>query len=154
MKATALLHKRPRRASISLKRDPALHAKRVLIGSHKFVYVLVADRRLKYARGRSRIAYIGTTRAGSSRVAQSVAARAEQILGIHGVRSFDAHIVSCAPRQRVKMWLKLEQSLLIAFRERFGSVPRCNVHGKNMKATDHFLYFSKQRATDVVASLS
>ena len=77
-----------RRASISLKREVALTAKRVLLGKQKLVYVLVTDRPAKYPWGKSRILYIGTTKNGSSRIAQSVAARADDILLQHGVKRF------------------------------------------------------------------
>jgi len=40
-----------RRASISLKREVALTAKRVLLGGQKLVYVLVTDRPTKYRWG-------------------------------------------------------------------------------------------------------
>jgi len=62
----------------------------------KLVYVLIADKRLKYKLGKSRIAYIGTTKKGSSRIAQSMAARAEDVLSIHGVRSFHARVITAS----------------------------------------------------------
>ena len=82
-----------RRLRLSLKRDEALRATRVSIGKQKLVYVLVADKRLRYPKGRSRIAYIGTTKKGVTRIAQSVAKRAEDILSLHGVRTFHARVV-------------------------------------------------------------
>src|SRR6266478_1538132 len=84
-----------RRASISLKREVALTAKRVLLGGQKLVYVLVIDRPTKYRWGRSRILYIGTTKNGSSHVAQSVAVRADDILQRHGIKRFHARIITC-----------------------------------------------------------
>ena len=123
----------PRRLKISLKRDEALRVTRVTIGKYKLVYVLVADKRLKYNKSKSRIAYIGTTKNGVARIARSVAARADDILLRHGVRTFHARIVVCQPRQRVATWKKLERALLITFRERFGEVPKCNSHGRKMK---------------------
>jgi hypothetical protein len=48
----------------------------------KLVYVIVADKRLKYPRGRSGIVYIGTTRNGFSRVAQSAADWTDFILAV------------------------------------------------------------------------
>jgi len=143
-----------RRASISLKREAALTAKRVFLGHEKLVYVLIADRKLDYPDGRSRIAYIGTTKLGGARIAQSVATRAEAILNLHGVTSFEARTVTCRPRQRVKMWRKLERALLLYFRELFGQVPRCNVHGKNFTETDEFDYFARNRLKTVIEDLS
>ena len=132
-----------RRASISLKREVALTAKRVLLGGQKLVYVLVTDRPTKYRWGRSRILYIGTTKNGSSRVAQSVAARADDILQQHGIKRFHARIITCSPRRRIKSWVKLERALLLAFRERYGELPLCNKSGKNMIPGDESSYFSR-----------
>jgi hypothetical protein len=144
----------PRRLKLSLKRDHAMHATRVSIGGMKLVYVLIADKRLRYRLGRSRIAYIGTTEKGSARIAQSMAYRAEDVLSIHGVRSFHARIVTCKPRQHVFTWKKLERALLLKFKERFGEVPWCNTHGKNMKVTNEFRYFAAAGVTNVIEDLS
>ena len=131
-----------RRLSLSLKRGEALHATSISIRDDKLVYVLVTDKKLKYEKGKSRIAYIGTTKNGVTRVAQSVAARAENILAIHGVQEFGARIITCKGRQKVKTWKKLERALLIQFRRMYGEVPLCNTRGKKMKETDEFKYFS------------
>lgn len=139
---------------ISLKRDHAVQATRVAIGKDRLVYVLVADKRLRYKNGRSRIAYIGTTKKGLARIARSVARRAEWILDLRGVRSFAARVVTCRPRQKVKSWVKLERALLIKFRERFGEPPKCNSHGKRMKRRDEFDYFREKRVATILDDLS
>ena len=143
-----------RRLNISLKREPALHAKRVLIGSQKLVYILVAEKRHHYPFGGSRIVYIGTTKSGSSRVAQSVATRADAILQQYGIRSFEARIVTCGPRRRVRTWVKLERALLLVFREIFGSVPMCNTRGQYAKAGDEAAYFRRERLAKLLQDLS
>jgi len=142
-----------RRLKLSLNRDPAVTITRVSIGKNKLVYVLVADKRLGYPLEKSSIVYIGTTKNGVSRVAQSVAARTEDILSNHGVRSFSARIVTCAPRQNVTTWKKLERAFLLAFREKFGDVPKCNVHGKGFKEKDEFSYFAKRGVLNVINNL-
>jgi hypothetical protein len=144
----------PRRIKLSLKRDHAIQATRVSIGNLKLVYVLISDKRLKYKNGKSRIAYIGTTRKGAARIAQSVAARAEKILSTKGVRSFHARIVTCRPRKKVKTWLKLERALLIQFKAIYGEVPRCNTHGKNMKPINEFNMFAERGIRNVIEELS
>jgi hypothetical protein len=53
-------------------------ASRVVIGNQKLVYVLIADKRIKYPRGKSRIVNIGTTKKGVARIAHSTAAKAEK----------------------------------------------------------------------------
>lgn len=143
-----------RRASISLKRDAAIEAHRVILGNEKLVYVLVAEKKLQYRSGRSSIVYVGTTKNGRARIAQSVATRAARILSFPGVRSFEARIVTCVGRQRVKMWLKLERALLLAFRDLFGEVPRCNLHGAKIRETDEFEYFRKERLRRIVEDIS
>jgi hypothetical protein len=143
-----------RRLQLSLKREEALRATRVTIGKNKLVYVLIADKRLRYPGGRSRIAYIGTTKRGMARVASSVASRAETILALHGVQSFHARIVTCRPSPRVKTWVKLERALLIAFKATYGDVPRCNMHGRRMKATDEFEYFRESGIERIIDDLS
>jgi hypothetical protein len=143
-----------RRIKLSLHRDHALQATRVSIGKLKLVYVLVADKKLRYEKGKSRIAYIGTTRKGTARIAQSVAARAEDILNIRGVRSFHARVIVCRPRRHVRTWHYLERALLIRFKEIFGEVPVCNSHGKNMKRAKEFVYFAERGVSLVIQELS
>jgi len=143
-----------RRIHVSIKRDPALEATRVSLGKQKLVYVLVADKRLKYPRDKSRIAYIGTTKRGLRRVASSVARRADDILALPGVRSFVARLVTCQPRQRVKTWRVLERALLLQFRDMYGAQPKCNLHGKRLKVRDEFEYFRPRRLRAVLQELS
>ncbi len=144
-----------RRLTVSLKRDPAIIASRVALGNEKLVYVLVADKRLRYPKGKSRIAYIGTTQNGASRIASSVAARAPKILAIRGVRSFEARVLTCTPRRNVKTWRVLERAVLLAFREEFGEIPRCNSQGKRMRERDEFdRYFRRARIRGIIHDLS
>jgi len=108
------------------------------------------NKKIKYPTGRSRIAYIGTTKKGIERISQSVAARADNVLGIHGVDEFKARVVTCKPRQNVKTWQKLERALLLMFKECYGQVPKLNVHGKKMQETDEFEYFVKKRIQTII----
>lgn len=143
-----------RKIPISLKHEVAMEATRVSIGDSKLVYILCADRRIKYPKGRSRIVYVGTTRHGIRRIAGSVAKRADDILQLRGVRRFHARIVTCRPRQRVKTWRVLERALLLAFRERFGEPPKCNTHGKRMRERDEFDYFRRRRIATIIDDLT
>ena len=104
-----------RRASVSLKPASAISATRVGLNDERVVYVLIANRRLRYPLGWSGIVYMGTTQNGLSRVAGSVATRAPEVLRLHGVRSFEARILTCRPRQRIRMWRRLEGALLFVF---------------------------------------
>jgi hypothetical protein len=109
-----------RRLKLSLTKHPALQATRVSIRNSKCVYVLIADKRLRYGGGKSRIAYIGTTKNGAARIAQSIASRADAILTLHGVESVHARVITCRPRQHVKTWRQLERALLIVFKKKLG----------------------------------
>jgi hypothetical protein len=126
---------------------------RISIGDLKLVYVICANKKIKYTSGRSPIAYIGTTKKGIERVAQSVAYRADDILSKHGVNSFEVRIITCGVRRRVRTWRKLERALLLVFKERFGGVPYCNTVGKNFIEGDEFRYFSKRRVMNIIDNL-
>jgi hypothetical protein len=115
-----------RRNTPSLKSPAALTATRVAIGKDKCCYILAANKKIDYKKGRSRIVYIGTTTKGAARVAQSVAHRSKKILESWGVTWFQAHIVTCRPRKRKRTWLRLEGTFLTTFIEEFGERPKCN----------------------------
>lgn len=142
------------RLRVSLKAKPAITMRRVALEHERLVYVICADRKLKYEKGYSQIAYIGTTRNGVERVANSAAYRSWDVLWSRGVQSFDVRIVTCRPRQGFKSWLKLERALILAFRQKFGEPPMCNVQGRAMKLGDEFERFSYSRLSEIIDSLS
>lgn len=131
------------RLKLSLKKEHALEVTRIAIGSQKVVYVLTANKKLKYRLGSSAIAYIGTTKKGVLRIAQSTAAKAEEILGEHGIKKITARVMTCGVRKRVKTWVKLERALLLEFRSTYGEVPKFNSQGSHMQWTDELNYFSR-----------
>ena len=135
----------PKRLTVSLRKGHAMEVTRLSIGKKRLVYLILAEKPLRYLWGRSRIAYIGTTKKGMGRIAQSVAARSETVLGLYGVRKFNVRIVTCAPRPNVKTWEKLERALLLAFRQKYGQVPKCNKTGKNTRFRDERRYFRLDR---------
>ena len=135
---------------IKLHRQPAMEVGRVSIGDNRLVYLVVCEKALRYRWGKSRIAYIGTTRKGIKRISQSVAARADDILSLHGVRRFHVRVVVCGPRRNVKTWVKLERALLLTFRQMYGDLPKCNISGKRMKSTDEAAYFKRERLEKIL----
>jgi hypothetical protein len=143
--------KRPR-LHISLKRGAAITVNRISIGNLKLVYLICANKRIQYANGKSPIAYIGTTAKGIERLAQSAAARSEDILRQHGVNSFEVRIVTCGTHKRVRTWHKLERGLIL-IKEKYGGVPYCNTVGKNIVEGDEFNYFARTRIVDVLITL-
>lgn len=127
---------------------------REAVKSEKLVYVAVSNRLLNYEHGRSRIAYIGTTRQGAHRMAASAAAKAQEMLDLHGVKELCFYTVTCRSRQNVRSWAKLERALLLAFREKFGEVPECNTQGGSIEWTDELKYFTRQRLESVIQQYS
>src|ERR1700749_2115679 len=113
-----------RKLTPKLKSTNALEMTRIAIGHEKLAYILLADKPFSYPHGgKSRIAYIGTTKKGAARIAGSMAERAKEILGEHGVKKVVARVITCRPRRRVKTWKKLESALLLMFRREYGRVP-------------------------------
>jgi len=142
-----------RKLAVNLKPGHAMQVTRVSIGRKKLVYVILANISLKYRWGRSKIAYIGTTKKGVDRIAQSVAAHADDILSLRGVREFTVRIVSCQPCPAVKTWQKLERAILFVFLRKYGSLPKCNTQGEHIKQQDVFKYFNHDRLVKVLDSL-
>jgi hypothetical protein len=129
-----------------------MHVTRQAVSKKKLVYLIVVKKPLKYKWRRSRIAYIGTTKKGMGRIAQSAAAKARAILYyLHGVREFWVRIITCPPRCNLKGWEKLERAILLCFRERYGEIPKCNRQGVKIRERDEFEYFKNSRIKDIFA---
>ncbi len=143
-----------RRLNVKLNRKVAMTVTRVSISGNKLVYVIQAQKKLRYPWGHSRVAYIGTTKNGMRRFAHSAAVKAGDVLNLHGIREMEVRIITCGSRQGVRGWSKLERALLLTFRERYGEIPRCNKMGKNMRWTDEDAYFSRRRISKILDSLA
>jgi hypothetical protein len=143
-----------RRLHVTLHRGEAMRVSRAAIKKQRLCYILVADKRIRYADGGSRIVYIGTTGRGMGRIAGSVAQRSHEVLAHRGVREFHVRIVSCQPRQNVQTWRKLERALLLVFKERYGEPPLCNTHGRRMRERDEFRYVQWRRIEGILDDLS
>lgn len=118
---------------------------RVTLGHEKMVYVIVASRNMRYAWGRSPIVYIGTTRKGAGRMAESAANLTDKVLAKFGVKRFHVRMLTCRPRQSVPTWRKLERALLLTFKGVYGQIPEFNKQGKGFRPKDEFKYFSRDR---------
>jgi len=118
------------------------------------VYIAVANKKLSYPHGSSRIVYIGTTKAGASRIASSAAYRASQLLALHGVSELSFFVITCASRKAVKTWHKLEVGLILTFKHMYGEPPKCNTKGKNQKWKDELEYFTRNRLETVIKMYS
>lgn len=142
------------RLRIALTLDAALAVERVSIGKQKLAYVICIEKKWQYNNDRSRIVYIGTTKNGISRVAESAASHSEAVLSEPGINRFSARIVSCTPRQNIKTWHKLERALILQFKEMFGEPPVLNTQGKNFEWRDEKKLFSVGRLATIIEDLS
>jgi len=142
-----------RRRQVSLHLD-AMRITRIALGSANLVYVVVATKELKYPNGMSKIAYVGSSKKGVWRMAQSAAYWAAAILRKRGVDSIHVHVVACRHLQKQKTWQKLERAFLLTFRKMFGAVPMCNSQGKKIIERDEFAYFTPSGIERVIRELS
>ena len=143
-----------RRSSISLRRKVAMEVTRISVGDERLVYAMVADKKLVYPSGRSRVAYIGTTKNGIFRLSASIAERANTILQTRGVESFEVRIVTCHRRQRVKMWHRLEQAFLVTFRQLYGAPPICNSEKAGKNEGTVFDLFARSRVRRILEDIA
>jgi hypothetical protein len=124
------------------------------ISNDKLVYIIVSSRQLSYARGKSPIAYIGSTEDGIGRMAQSAANKAPAILALHGVSKFDVFPVSSAGRPGAKRWWrKLERAFILAFLEEYGDPPKLNSQGTKFRRTNEFELFSEEAVKGIIRGL-
>jgi hypothetical protein len=89
------------------------------------------------------IVYVGTTKKGIKRIAESAAHHADDILGRHGITEVSARVVTSKGRKHVKTWLKPERAMLLSFREKYGRVPELTKSGKKIQEKDEFKYFNQ-----------
>jgi len=151
-----------RRITPSIIRQPAVTVTRASIKADELVYVMVADKKLPYPDGRSRIAYIGMTESGVNRITASAAYRSTTILAEPGVHSFSVHVVKFPPLdgRSARHWKKrpalmLERAMLISFKEKYGAVPLCNDKGSNMTPIfDEYESFARERISRLLDDLS
>lgn len=140
--------------TVQTTNDPAVTISRTATKSSELVYIAVANKQLSYSLGKSRIVYIGQTKNGAARIAASAAAKAGDMLGLHGVKHLELFVVTSSSMASVKTWHKLERGLLLAFKDEFGEPPKCNVSGKGMVWTDELKYFTEGRLKTVIQKYS
>ena len=143
-----------KKLTIQTSKRSAITITRSAIEADRLVYVAVANKKLRYLHGTSRIVYIGTTKAGASRIAISAAYRANQLFALHGVAELSFFVVTCAARQAVKTWRKLEDGLILTFKHLYGTPPKCNTKGKKQKWKDELDYFTRNRLEAIIKQYS
>jgi hypothetical protein len=140
---------------VTPSKEVALQITRTALLSKKSVYVAITNKPIKYLyKTRSRIVYIGETRVGTKRINASAAYVSQKILYSHGIKRLDFHLLRCTQKQNVRMWKELERSLLILFRERYGSVPLCNDKGKNLSPDKFSKYFKRESLQKILKKYS
>jgi hypothetical protein len=118
---------------VHLGLKPAMTVHRRILTKDRIVYLLAGKNAFKYRGGRSRIAYIGTSKRGARRIASSAAKRADKVFSEWGSREMDVFIASCSARPGLKSWAYLERALLAQFVAWYQELPLCNKQGKRFK---------------------
>lgn len=134
--------------------DPAITITRAAYAVSELVYIGQANKRLRYHRGESRIAYIGTTKNGAWRVANSAVWRASEVLTRHGIHTLKFYIIAAPRRGRQATYRKLERALLLRFLERFGSVPLANKQGHKLRWRDEYDFFTPGSIDTIITNFS
>jgi|SRR5690242_7135460 len=140
--------------TVKSPKSPSVTITREAVKSEKLVYIAVANKKVSYRNGKSKIAYIGTTKNGAHRMAASAASKATEMLDLYGIRTLEFFAVTCKSRQNVKTWRKLERALILTFRSRYGEPPQCNKQGKKMQWGDELEYFTRNRLEAVIEQYS
>ena len=120
----------------------AITITRAAYGASELVYIAYANKCLRYPHGDSRIAYIGTTKNGAWRVANSAVWKAKGVLDRHGIHTLEFWLIPTPRRGKQATHRKLERALLLRFRERYGRVPFANKQGSNLRWRDEGDYFT------------
>ncbi|MDD5327607.1 MAG: hypothetical protein PHY02_07315 [Phycisphaerae bacterium] len=139
---------------VKFRNQPSLVINRTAFKDDKLVYIIRANKKLRYRFGNSRIAYIGTTKKGARRIASSAVWKGEDLLYCYGIKHLELHIVTCRKIQGVESWRKLERALILRFRESFGDVPVANSAYKNGRWRDEKKYFKEHNLDKVIDGLS
>ena len=121
---------------------PAITITRTAYEVLELAYIAIANKPIRYDHGSSRIAYIGTTKNGVRRVANSAAWKAEELFSRNGVHTLEFYFIATPRRGKQPTYRNFERALLLRFRERYGSPPVANMHGKKIRRRDGDDYFT------------
>jgi hypothetical protein len=115
------------------------------------VYIILADKRVRYPNGRSRVIYIGTTKRGSRRPASNAADKAMKAFEeLYGVKNIHVHLLTCQARQAVKTWEELESALLVTFKFLYGKLPRFNYKMGSCRDVDDIKLFKEKKLRSIL----
>jgi hypothetical protein len=143
-----------RRLLVNFRRQPAIVINRIAFKDDKLVYIARANKEFRYPWGRSRIAYIGTTKKGAKRIASSAVWKGADLLFEYGIKHLELHVVVCSKVPGLETWKKLERALIIRFREKYGRVPKANNLGQLLRWKNEERYFSNRKLDKIIDGLS
>ena len=143
----------PKRLTVKRQQTPAIVINRTAFRDNKLVYLARTNKPQRYPWGRSKIAYIGTTKKGARRIASSAAVRGEDLLEKYGMKHLEFYVVTCGKVQGVETWRKLERALLIKFREKFGAIPKANKAGTKIRWKDERKYFRPEKLDRILEEM-
>lgn len=132
---------------VKYKSNPVMTVRRSHFWARKLVYVVLANKLIKYPEGRSRVIYIGRTKKGEGRPASNAASKSlEAFENLHGVKFTEVRILVSQKRQNLETWAKLESALLVLFKHLYGKLPQYN---KKLEEFHHIeqveRFFSEKR---------
>ncbi len=108
------------------------------------VYVLTANRLIKYAQERSHVVYVGRSDFGLPRLCASAAIRGRRAFqDERGIRSIHVWPLTWATGRDVGTAKVLERAFLLRFREFHGEIPILNKQGTGMRERDEFDFFRR-----------
>ncbi len=142
-----------RRLKVKRQRTPAIVINRTAFRDNKLVYLARTNKPHRYPWGRSKIAYIGTTKKGARRIASSAAVRGENLLEKYGMKHLEFYVVTCDKVPGVETWRKLERALLIKFKEKYGAIPKANRVGTKMRWKDELKYFRTEKLDRILEEM-
>ena len=137
---------------------PVMTVRRSRDWTKKMVYVLLADKPIKYSSGRSRVIYIGTTKKGEGRPASNSASKSLRAFSdrkrFRGIKGTEVRILTCQKGQNLHSWELLESALLVVFRHLYGKLPEFN---KKLEKFRHIEdvddYFRERRLRTILRDL-
>jgi len=130
---------------VHIASKPAMTVHRRILTKDRIVYLLVGKKPFKYRSGRSRIAYIGTSKRGARRIATSAAYKADKVFSKWGSRELEVFIASSEARPGLASWEYLERALLAEFLNFYKQLPFCNKQGNKLKFDDKLHRMFKQK---------
>ena len=150
-----------RRLNVNQIFDPVLTVNISATNVRHLVYLLVANRPIRYGRKYSRIIYVGTTERGVRRIASSASKRIQQAVDtkvLRGLRRLEAYVVWAKTRSGLhptkksqNLWRVLERAILIKFCNMHGGQrPRLNETGHKMKDKGEFNIFREKRIGRII----